>query len=112
VLIGGEDGVVDVPAADCVEHALTVFEERERVGGVSAGALSRPQTNSLEAAQAIEYARSQRITARRQGRVFVLSGCSSFFLVGVLRQVANARGSKMPGEFGKVMVEDSHRGTT
>jgi biofilm PGA synthesis N-glycosyltransferase PgaC len=98
------DGVL---APDCVEEALRVFDERERVGGVCAAALCRPQNNFLEAAQAIEYAKSRRITARRQGRVFVLSGCASFFPVDVLRQVANARGKTLPGEFGKVTVEDS-----
>ena len=49
------DGVL---ARDCVEEALRVFEERDGVGGVCAAALTRPQTNFLEAAQAVEYAKN------------------------------------------------------
>jgi poly-beta-1,6-N-acetyl-D-glucosamine synthase len=94
-------------APDCIGHAIAVFTERSKVGGVCAAALSRPQTNFLETAQAIEYQKGRRITARRMGRVFVLSGCSSFFPVHVLREIAEARGRHLPGTPGKVMLESS-----
>ena len=49
-----------------------------------------------------EYARYQREIARRDGRVFVLTGTASVFRATALREVAAARGTTIPGKQGEV----------
>ncbi len=49
-----------------------------------------------------EYFRYQREIERREGRVFVLTGTGTAFRSIALREVANARGSSIPGNLGEV----------
>ncbi|WP_241490306.1 glycosyltransferase family 2 protein [Leucobacter chromiiresistens] len=49
-----------------------------------------------------EYFRYQREIERREGRVFVLTGTGTVFRSVALREVANARGSSIPGNLGEV----------
>lgn len=56
----------------------------------------------LQRLQASEYARYARDIGRHKGRVSVLTGTASVFRVAALRQVADARGSRLPGAHGEV----------
>jgi cellulose synthase/poly-beta-1,6-N-acetylglucosamine synthase-like glycosyltransferase len=69
------------------------------VGGVFAGA--EPH-GWLEHCQANEYARYSRDVARHGGRVMVLTGTASAFRVSAMRDVAAARGERVPGQPGAV----------
>lgn len=69
------------------------------VGGIFHG--DDPQ-GILPRLQAAEYARYAREIGRRQGRVHVLTGTASVFLVRALREVATSRGHTLPGRRGDV----------
>jgi cellulose synthase/poly-beta-1,6-N-acetylglucosamine synthase-like glycosyltransferase len=69
------------------------------VGGVFAGA---EPTGWLEHCQANEYARYSRDVARHAGRVMVLTGTASAFRASAMRDVAAARGTRLPGRPGEV----------
>ncbi|MEO7058245.1 MAG: glycosyltransferase family 2 protein [Lapillicoccus sp.] len=56
----------------------------------------------IQRLQAAEYARYAREIGRRQGRVHVLTGTASVFLVRALRDVATSRGHTLPGRRGDV----------
>jgi biofilm PGA synthesis N-glycosyltransferase PgaC len=86
------------------EVALEVFEERPGLGGLSGSVRCREQHNWVETAQAIEYERGRRIMSRAGGKIHVLSGAAAFFKVGVLRHVAESRGTSLPGEKGQYML--------
>lgn len=98
------DGVL---RSDFVEVALEVLATDPTIGGLSGSIVARPPTNTIEAAQAIEYARGSRLTGRKRGRVHVLSGAVTVFPVRVLRDVAASRGTILPGEQGQVFMEHS-----
>jgi poly-beta-1,6-N-acetyl-D-glucosamine synthase len=98
------DGTI---APDLVEIALGIFQARPGVGGLSGSVRTREQRNWIETAQSIEYERGRRIMARRGGRIHVLSGAAALFKVHVLREVAEARGTKLPGTQGRFMLEGS-----
>jgi cellulose synthase/poly-beta-1,6-N-acetylglucosamine synthase-like glycosyltransferase len=88
-------------------QALRIFEERENLGGLSGAVVAREPENTVEALQAIEYARGTRLMARAGGAVHVLSGACAVFPVRVLRHVAAARGTDLPGEPGSWFMEHS-----
>ncbi|CCH77997.1 Glycosyl transferase (fragment) [Nostocoides japonicum T1-X7] len=69
------------------------------VGGIFHGDSPR---RLLPRLQASEYARYAREIGRRQGRVHVLTGTASAFRVRALRDVAAARGTRLPGRRGEV----------
>lgn len=69
------------------------------VGGIFHGDRS---SGLLERLQAAEYARYARETGRRKGQVHVLTGTASVFRVSALREVAAARGTRLPGRRGEV----------
>jgi len=98
------DGVVK---ADAIEIAMEIFEARPDLGGVSGSVRCRRPTGWLETAQVLEYERGRRIMARAGGRIHVLSGAAAFIKVGVLRHVAENRGSTLPGTKGEVMMAEN-----
>jgi cellulose synthase/poly-beta-1,6-N-acetylglucosamine synthase-like glycosyltransferase len=92
---------------DFLEQALAVLADRPNVGGLSGAVVAREPQNFVEAFQAIEYARGTRLMARAGGAVHVLSGACAVFPVRVLRHVAQARGTLLPGETGTWFMEHS-----
>lgn len=98
------DGVVK---QDAIEVALEIFASRPELGGVSGSVRCRKPTGWVETAQVLEYERGRRIMARAGGRIHVLSGASSFLKVGVLRHVAESRGTLLPGNKGEVMMAEN-----
>jgi poly-beta-1,6-N-acetyl-D-glucosamine synthase len=104
----GPDDVVLVMDADTrlspqfVEVAVTLLKAHDElgaVGGVFAGA---EPLGWLEHCQANEYARYSRDVARHGGRVMVLTGTASAFRASAMREVAAARGERLPGRPGAV----------
>lgn len=69
------------------------------VGGVFTG---RPGGGLVGSLQRNEYARYAREVDRRRGRAMVLTGTATLFRVGVLREIAAARGDALPGRPGAV----------
>ena len=98
------DGVIK---EDAIEIALEIFEARPDLGGVSGSVRTRKPTGWLETAQVLEYERGRRIMSRAKGRIHVLSGAAAFIKVGVLRHVAESRGSTLPGRKGEVMMPEN-----
>ena len=98
------DGVIK---EDAIEIALEIFEARPNLGGVSGSVRTRRPTGWLETAQVLEYERGRRIMSRAKGRIHVLSGAAAFIKVGVLRHVAESRGSTLPGTKGEVMMAEN-----
>jgi poly-beta-1,6-N-acetyl-D-glucosamine synthase len=90
-----------------IENALDIFSTRPDIGGLSGAIVARDPQNMVETAQAIEYARGTRLMGRNRGKVHVLSGACTIFPVGVLRKVAQARGTELPGNKGEVFMEHS-----
>jgi poly-beta-1,6-N-acetyl-D-glucosamine synthase len=90
-----------------IENALNIFQEHPSIGGLSGAIVARDPQNAIESAQAIEYARGTRLMGRAGGKVHVLSGACTIFPVGVLRHVARARGTELPGNEGEVFMEHS-----
>lgn len=91
----------------CIEVAMQIFTERPYIGGLSGSVMCRDQSNWIETAQAIEYARGRRVMSRHKGKIHVLSGAAAFLRVETLRQVADLRGTKLPGKRGQIMLDDS-----
>ncbi len=98
------DGVVK---SDAIQIALEIFDARPDLGGVSGSVRTRKPTGWLETAQVLEYERGRRIMSRAKGRIHVLSGAAAFVKVGVLRHVAESRGSTLPGTKGEVMMSEN-----
>lgn len=94
-------------APDFIEQAMRVFAARPNLGGLSGAVVAREPTNMVETMQAIEYARGTRLMARAGGAVHVLSGACAIFPVRVLRHLASARGTLIPGHPGSWFLEDS-----
>ena len=97
-----------------MQEALATFEEFRKnplrgkpLGGLSGAIVARPATNFIERAQAIEYARGTRLMARQRGKVHVLSGAAAVLPVKVLRELAEKRGTQLPGKKGTYFMEDS-----
>lgn len=90
-----------------IQTAIRMYGERPALGGLSAAIVAREANNSIELAQAIEYARGSRLMSRSEGRVHVLSGAATLFPVRVLRQIAASRGTDLPGIQGEIYIEGS-----
>lgn len=82
--------------------ALNELRERPDAGAIGGVFHGDPGGGLVGALQRNEYARYCREVARRQGRAVVLTGTASIFRVGVLREIANARGHVLPGPRGCV----------
>jgi cellulose synthase/poly-beta-1,6-N-acetylglucosamine synthase-like glycosyltransferase len=104
ILAQDADGELSV---DFIKNALWVYDVKPNLGGVSASIVARTPTNFVERAQAVEYARGTRLMGRQNGKVHVLSGAASVFPVFIFRQIAAARGDRLPGRPGTVYMEDS-----
>ena len=102
------DDVVLVMDADTrlapqfVETAVTLLARHDELGAVGGVFSGAEPANWLEHCQANEYARYSRDVARHGGRVMVLTGTASAFRATALRDVAAARGSRLPGHPGAV----------
>lgn len=109
----GDDDVVLTMDADSqlapafIERALELFTANEDLGGLSGSVVARQHRNLLELAQGVEYARGTRQVGRKQGRVHVLAGAATIVRVEVLRRIAGARGTALPGTPGELYIEDS-----
>lgn len=96
---------------DFMTVAQSTFEDDPAlvaIGGVFKG---EAPTNPLELAQFNEYARYGREVERTK-RTMVLSGTSSLMKVWILREIAKARGTLIPGTVGdyydqKALTEDN-----
>ena len=93
--------------ADYMTAVLGRFSVTPSRGGTSLGAVGGifhgdDPHGMLPRLQAAEYARYAREIGRRQGRVHVLTGTASVFLVRALREVATSRGHRLPGRRGDV----------
>ena len=81
------------------EAQLSADSELGAVGGVFYG---EPGIGLLGQLQRNEYLRYSREIARHRGRVMVLTGTASAIRVRALREVAAARGTRLPGTPGQV----------
>lgn len=95
------DGMIKPNA---IEIAMEIFEQRPNLGGLSASVSCRKPHGFVETAQVLEYERGRRNMSRAKGKIHVLSGAAAFLKVSVLREVAEARGTKLPGTRGDVML--------
>ncbi|MDT0462139.1 glycosyltransferase family 2 protein [Streptomyces gibsoniae] len=97
--------IMDADSTICPEftavahHYLHARPEVAAIGGVFYG---QDGAGLLGALQRNEYARYAREVARRKARATVLTGTASVFRASVLRAVAAARGTRLPGPQGCV----------
>jgi poly-beta-1,6-N-acetyl-D-glucosamine synthase len=96
VLITDADSTLD---HHWVENALG-YLQRPSTGAVCAAFHADEQQGLLAALQRNEYHRFARDNARRKAKALILSGVASLFWVRVLREIAAARGSILPGAQG------------
>ncbi|GAB3560743.1 glycosyltransferase [Spelaeicoccus albus] len=100
--IDADTSIVDTFVAEAVE----LMHRDSGVGAVGGVFVGEPPTNLLELAQSNEYVRYAR-QIDRTGRTMVLSGTASIIRVTALRQVAAARGDRLPGEHGDFYDRDA-----
>jgi poly-beta-1,6-N-acetyl-D-glucosamine synthase len=104
----GDDELVLVMDADSmiVPKFLAVATQRladdARIGAVGGVFYGEPRGGLVGALQRNEYTRYAREIARHRDRAVVLTGTASLFRVPVLRAVAAARGSRLPGRPGTI----------
>ena len=87
---------------DFLEVALGLLERDPDLMAVGGLFFGEEGGGLLGQLQRNEYARYQRVVARRLNRVFVLTGTASVMRAYALRAVAEARGSLIPGTHGQV----------
>ncbi|WP_295694685.1 glycosyltransferase family 2 protein [Lapillicoccus sp.] len=92
----------DYMAAVLRHFAVTSSHHGRQLGAVGGIFHGDEPHGVLQRLQAAEYARYAREIGRRQGRVHVLTGTASVFLVRALRDVATSRGHLLPGRRGDV----------
>ena len=85
-----------------LEVALGLLEQDPDLMAVGGLFFGEEGGGMLGQLQRNEYARYQRVVARRLNRVFVLTGTASVMRAYALRAVAEARGSLIPGNHGQV----------
>lgn len=102
LVIDADTEIVDTFVAEAVE----LMHGDPAVGAVGGVFVGQPPTNLLELAQSNEYVRYAR-QIDRTGRTMVLSGTASVIRVSALRQVAGARGNKLPGWHGDYYDRDA-----
>ncbi|WP_103381057.1 glycosyltransferase family 2 protein [Pseudonocardia dioxanivorans] len=85
-----------------VETALRTLRDDHTVGAVGGVFHGEAGSGLVGALQRNEYSRYAREIARRADRATVLTGTATLFRVGVLREVAAARGTRLPGPAGRV----------
>ncbi|MFC4942810.1 glycosyltransferase family 2 protein [Pseudonocardia sp. GCM10023141] len=99
VLVMDADSAI---APDFLAAAVRTLRERPAAGAVGGVFEGRPGGGLVGALQRNEYARYGREVARRNGRAVVLTGTATLFRAEVLREVAAARGARLPGRPGTV----------
>ncbi|MEU2281471.1 glycosyltransferase family 2 protein [Streptomyces sp. NPDC013178] len=99
VVVMDADSVIAEDFLAVAEQQLNTDSTLGAVGGVFYG---DPGGGLLGQLQRNEYVRYSRDIARRRGRVMVLTGTASAIRVRALRDVAAARGTRLPGTPGKV----------
>lgn len=82
--------------------ALRYLHNRPEAGAIGGVFYGQGGAGLLGALQRNEYARYAREVARRKARATVLTGTGTVFRVCVLREVATARGRRLPGPPGCV----------
>ena len=98
--------------AEFLEDGLRRLEEDPALMAVGGLFYGEPGYGLIGQFQRNEYARYQRLVARKSGRVFVLTGTASLIRTVALSAVAQARGELVPGVRGNVydthaMTEDN-----
>jgi biofilm PGA synthesis N-glycosyltransferase PgaC len=99
VLVMDADSTI---AEDFISVALRHLGSDARIGAVGGVFHGEPGGGLLAQLQRNEYVRYSREVDRRDGRLFVLSGTASLFRVKAMREVAQARGTILPGTHGRV----------
>ena len=89
-----DDGFLEAAVARMTDDRALMAIGGLFYGEEGAGMLGQFQRN--------EYIRYARDMKRRRGRVFVLTGTASMFRPRALREVAESRGSAIPGTYGDV----------
>jgi poly-beta-1,6-N-acetyl-D-glucosamine synthase len=88
-------------STEWIETALKVMADQS-VGAVGGIFYGNGQNGFIEQLQRNEYVRYARDILRRKRGVWVLTGTSTLFRVSVLTEIADARGSLLPGQRGQV----------
>jgi cellulose synthase/poly-beta-1,6-N-acetylglucosamine synthase-like glycosyltransferase len=99
VMVMDADSVIEPRFLEVAMARLEADPDLIAVGGVFYG---DPGAGLVGQLQRNEYTRYQREIARRQGRVFVLTGTASLFRVYALKAVLESRGELLPGDPGRV----------
>jgi len=97
--------LMDADSTICPEFttvALHYLHTRPGTGAIGGVFYGQKGAGLLGALQRNEYARYAREVARRKARATVLTGTASIFRACVLREVAAARGTRLPGPPGCV----------
>ena len=87
---------------DYVSHAAELFSTYPQLDAIGGLFYGEPGSGLVGQLQRNEYLRYQLQIRQRRGRVFVLTGTASMFRAEALADVANARGSLLPGVRGDV----------
>lgn len=91
-----------------IESALEAMPEESQVKAVSGMCRGDPgQRGVLATLQRMEYEQIAAQRTRKGGATRMLSGAGSAFRAGTLREVADSRGSRLPGRHGDVYDQDS-----
>ncbi|GAY10104.1 glycosyltransferase family 2 protein [Pseudonocardia sp. N23] len=99
VLVTDADSMLVPGFVETAERRLRTDHTVGAVGGVFHGEAGAGLVGAL---QRNEYTRYAREISRRADRASVLTGTATVFRVGVLREVARARGDRLPGPAGHV----------
>lgn len=87
---------------DYLQTATTMFETYPQLDAIGGLFFGEPGCGLIGQLQRNEYLRYQLQIRQRRGRVFVLTGTASAFRAEALADVADARGSLLPGNRGDV----------
>lgn len=87
---------------DYISHAAALFSDSPRLDAIGGLFYGEPGSGLVGQLQRNEYLRYQLQIRQRRGRVFVLTGTASMFRAEALADVADARGSLLPGLRGEV----------
>ena len=99
VMVMDADSQIGYEFLDVARQRFTQDRALMAVGGLFHGEEGHGLLGQF---QRNEYTRYQREIARRDGRVFVLTGTATVFRSAALRAVAQARGTTLPGIHGDV----------
>lgn len=89
-------------SSDYVQAAVAMFERFPQLDAIGGLFFGEPGSGLIGQLQRNEYLRYQLQIRQRRGRVFVLTGTASAFRAEALADVADARGSLLPGQRGDV----------